>query len=178
MTYYTTVISNLFVPFRRVSEEDTIPGTHVLHIDAVRTFVTAGNSLFTIFNTRTQKHLTFKVKSKKNSDGTQSPLFVSGFVGNDNTSDYGYIGYITDSGEFRPSAKAVTSTNPKRTQCVAAFTWFWNRISTLPEFVQVRHHNRCGACNRILTVPESIDQGLGPICAKKMPWVRIRTPRS
>lgn len=30
------------------------------------------------------------------------------------------------------------------------------------------HEGRCGKCARVLTVPESIINGIGPICAKKM----------
>ena len=36
-----------------------------------------------------------------------------------------------------------------------------------PNFV-VRHDGRCGRCGRQLTVPSSIDKGIGPECATKM----------
>jgi hypothetical protein len=33
---------------------------------------------------------------------------------------------------------------------------------------EVYHEGRCGRCNRKLTVPESIETGLGPECASKL----------
>jgi hypothetical protein len=33
---------------------------------------------------------------------------------------------------------------------------------------KVHHEGRCGRCGRTLTVPESIESGIGPECAKKM----------
>lgn len=51
------------------------------------------------------------------------------------------------------------------------FAWLWGRIvheKDLPEKAQVWHEGRCGACNRPLTVPESIENGLGPVCASRV----------
>lgn len=49
-----------------------------------------------------------------------------------------------------------------------AFRWLWVQLTKgneLPDKVEVWHEGRCGACGRRLTVPESIAQGLGPVCA-------------
>jgi hypothetical protein len=37
----------------------------------------------------------------------------------------------------------------------------------LPEGYKVQHAGRCGRCARTLTVPSSIELGLGPECATK-----------
>lgn len=37
-----------------------------------------------------------------------------------------------------------------------------------PEGYVIKHAGRCGRCGRILTVPESIDLGLGPECAGRV----------
>lgn len=58
-----------------------------------------------------------------------------------------------------------------------AFRWFFKRLSEGrdlggPRGVTVRHEGRCGRCGRTLTVPASIDSGIGPDCAERMgrPW--------
>ena len=53
-----------------------------------------------------------------------------------------------------------------------AFAWVWDAISTRDEtrFAQVElwHAGRCSACGRLLTDPESIQRGLGPVCAERV----------
>lgn len=49
------------------------------------------------------------------------------------------------------------------------FPWTWNRIldqGSLPESVEVWHEGGCCHCNRKLTVPASIELGMGPDCAE------------
>ena len=50
-----------------------------------------------------------------------------------------------------------------------AFTWFWNRLRADADLSQceVWHEGRCGRCSRVLTVPESLQTGLGPVCASR-----------
>lgn len=49
------------------------------------------------------------------------------------------------------------------------FPWLWQKyvdpVRNLPSQIEVWHEGRCGACGRRLTVPESIANGLGPVCA-------------
>ena len=48
------------------------------------------------------------------------------------------------------------------------FAWLWRRITSntaLPPKAEVWHEGSCGRCGRKLTVPESIENGLGPVCA-------------
>ena len=37
-----------------------------------------------------------------------------------------------------------------------------------PEGYTLKHSNRCGRCGRMLTVPESITDGIGPECRKHL----------
>jgi hypothetical protein len=50
---------------------------------------------------------------------------------------------------------------------VKAFRFFFESNRLHPELV-VRHEGKCGRCGRTLTVPESIDRGIGPECAGKI----------
>jgi hypothetical protein len=38
----------------------------------------------------------------------------------------------------------------------------------LPPDAEVMHEGRCACCGRPLTVPESIERGIGPDCWEKM----------
>jgi hypothetical protein len=52
-----------------------------------------------------------------------------------------------------------------------AFSWLHAAIDSgvdLTDKVEVRHAGKCGHCGRKLTVPESVDTGIGPDCAKKL----------
>lgn len=55
-------------------------------------------------------------------------------------------------------------------QPVRAFRWVWDRLRAgqVPTDVEIWHEGRCGHCARVLTDPESIARGLGPICAEKL----------
>jgi len=63
------------------------------------------------------------------------------------------------------------STIPYEDHRQLGFAWLWRQITEtkdLPEKAQVWHEGRCGACNRKLTVPDSISAGLGPKCASNL----------
>ena len=51
------------------------------------------------------------------------------------------------------------------------FVWTWNRLHSsnpvLPTSIEVWHEGLCSHCARKLTVPASIQLGLGPDCAEK-----------
>ena len=50
-------------------------------------------------------------------------------------------------------------------RCVWVLAW---QGAALPEGYEARHEGRCARCGRALTVPESIDSGFGPECARKV----------
>jgi len=137
-------------------------------------FVLAGNSVFTVENTRTGGRFTFKVKLAKNSNGNGRTWFVGLLSGPDNTSDYSYMGCIFESG-LAPAGRCYTFKRTAKSRISdqapshVAFKWSFERIvsGSLPECVKVWHMGRCGRCGRALTVPESIATGLGPVCASK-----------
>jgi hypothetical protein len=135
---------------------------------AAKEFILAGNAIISIKNTKTNNHFSFKVK-KSDKKNDISPRFVSLLTGPDN-SDWGswtYMGMI-----FDKSLKTFTRTNKSRISADAtsykAFKWLTQWLesnSELPKTVEIWHEGRCGACGRKLTVPESIERGLGPECS-------------
>ena len=126
----------------------------------VAKFVKAGNALITLQSAKTGAHYTYRVR--KAEDGNIH--FVSLLTGNDNTSDYTYIGILTRQG-FRITGKSrlTAASTPVR-----AFDFFTKRIDNIPQDLKVYHEGKCCRCGRTLTTPESIEAGIGPECAKYM----------
>jgi hypothetical protein len=134
---------------------------------AIFNYVSAGRARFTIQNPETGTRFTYRVYKK-----IHDLYFVSVLAGSDNESDYMYIGFIRDGRFFHGGTKSRVSTSAPS---VAAFGWFWRHIAD-PSPALVFHDGKCGCCGRSLTVPESVESGLGPECAKrtgtKRPGVR------
>lgn len=126
-------------------------------------FILAGNATFTLLNTKTGNRFTYKVTQPKEN----TLHFVKVLTGNDNENDFTFIGTIFNGKDFRYSKKSSLSFSA---QSVQAFIFCFNRIlnNSLPSKVQVYHEGRCGKCGRKLTVPESVESGFGPECAKNL----------
>jgi hypothetical protein len=130
--------------------------------EKVLRFALAGNATFTIVSLKTGTRFTFKVRAKD-----ERMSFVSLLTGSDNENDFSYLGTIfSDSRTFRHGRKSrITEDAPSS----RAFAWFWSKLlgGALPETMEFHHAGRCGRCGRKLTVPESVETGLGPECATR-----------
>ena len=129
------------------------------------TFMLAGNARITAVSKKTGTRYTYQIRQKENDFGKKTPHFVSVLTGPDNRSDYTYIGYISSTGDFMPGKKGKPGCPSYK-----AFNWMYNvlRSGHIHDDVEIMHENRCGRCSRPLTVPESIQNGIGPECAKKV----------
>lgn len=128
-------------------------------------FIMGGRATFTVLNRETGNRLTFKVKRKETDKGTL--YFVGVLSGPDNTSDYTYLGTIFPDGSFRQTKGSQVGPGAVSYK---GFKFIWERLRTgweLPEQVEFWHEGRCCKCGRVLTVPESIERGMGPECAGK-----------
>ena len=128
-------------------------------------FLLAGNARVTLVSAATGRRFTYSIKSKKMDDG-KIFHFVGLLTGPSNESDYSFLGTIFDSSKFAHGRKSkIHPTAPS----AKAFGWAWSHLATgaLPPSCEVHHEGRCGRCGRALTVPESIESGLGPVCATK-----------
>lgn len=133
-------------------------GRKLKNSDALK-FIFAGKSIVTFLNTKTNNRFTFKVKAAKDSN----MFFVSVLT---NPDTYTYIGTCIE-GKFRHGKKSSISSDA---QSVKVFDFILNKLvlGTLPEFVEVWHEGHCGKCGKRLTVPSSIENGLGPECIKNL----------
>lgn len=150
-----------YAPLPRVAELDAMRDDQRQIADPYN-FLRAGNAVFTIRSKRTGTRFTFKVRKP----GDDTPHFVSVLTGSDNDNDYTFLGSIFADGTYRHGRKStISQTAPS----AVAFAWFWDNIAdpALMEKVEVWHEGRCCRCGRRLTVPSSIESGIGPECATK-----------
>lgn len=145
-------------------------------IGDVDTFVHAGNATLTVENEQSGNRFTFKVSAPKDRDTGKRDydadrIFVSLLSGPNNEADYTYVGMI----ESRKNPHAVVLTKGSRVGPDAPSFRAINYVldharkgKELPPVVHVYHEGKCGRCGRKLTVPESIERGIGPECAQHM----------
>lgn len=134
-------------------------GAQITDPARVRAFVCAGNATFTLVSKKTGARFTYRVRKT----APEKPAFVSVLTGPDNTSDFEYLGVIFEDTGFRVTQRSRIRPDAPS---ALAFGWFWQHIddARLHERVEFWHTGRCGRCGRLLTVPESIETGLGPVC--------------
>lgn len=137
----------------------------------VRDFVLAGNATVTLESLKTGAHLTYRIGQAKDRNGNPTRRwFVSVLSGPDNENSYSYIGLLDQrDGDicFRLTAKSKAGEDAPS---VRGFKFFWAAIyaNKMPCQMIVRHEGKCGRCGRKLTVPDSLDRGIGPECANIM----------
>lgn len=151
--------------------------SHVMSPEAVYSYVMGGNATFTVLNTETNRRVTYKVKAATRNGVSRDAtdvLFVSVMTGSDNEADYTYIGILVRSQNiFRTTPRTALPLGDVR---ILGMAWLMRQLAAgkLGDFphVEVRHHGTCGRCGRKLTVPESIDSGIGPECARHVNILR------
>jgi hypothetical protein len=131
-----------------------------------RAYALAGNATLTLQSLKSGTHFTYKVRAAKedpNSTRASVPTWFVSLLANGNEGQFTYLGIIQGAA-FRLTRNSKAGADAPS---VKAFTYFW-ALRDLPGNLVVRHEGRCGRCGRTLTVPESIDAGIGPECAQIM----------
>lgn len=138
-------------------------------------FVTAGNATFTVRQPASapgNPHYTFRVRKKEANPPYPEAYFVSLLTGPDNDSAYTYLGVLNpQTGEVRltkKSAYAEDSYPVRLLRRVLACLLAGKGLAITAAGYDVMHEGKCGRCGRTLTVPESLDNGIGPECIKLM----------
>lgn len=132
--------------------------------DAAR-FTLAGRAIVTVTSKVTGRSYTLRWRS---SPYVQDEFFVDLLTGPHNTADYTYLGMFrrsTASG-FVLTKRSKMNLESTPIRAVSFFTKNVLQRRYLPATLEVRHEGRCGRCARTLTVPGSIDRGIGPECAE------------
>lgn len=138
--------------------------SHLLTTAAdAKVFVLAGNARITLVSQRTGQRFTYRVRLSN--DGRVH--FVSVLSGPDNETSYQYLGVVRDRKFSRTAKSRITEGAPSH----LAFDFFWAWVvekDRLPAGLECWHEGSCGRCGRPLTVPSSIERGIGPDCAEMM----------
>jgi hypothetical protein len=107
---------------------------------------------------------TFKL-SRSDDD---SLIFVKVLVGSDNENSYEYIGFMPRSNLNLTAGRKGNAEHP----AFKALEWYIGRWKADDDEriaqAQFWHEGTCGRCGRALTVPSSIQMGLGPTCAGRL----------
>ncbi len=122
-----------------------------------RAYALAGHAVITIRSMKTGERFTYKITVPELKG--KPVWFVKLLIGPENESDYRYIGMLTAPEAFRLTAKSFAGPDAPS---VVAFSWLSRNWES--PLVEVWHEGSCGRCGRRLTVPESIESGIGPTC--------------
>lgn len=129
-------------------------------------FVLAGHAIFTVSNPAGE-YYTYRVTAPADQNEIDPLWFVSALTGPDNLHDYSYLGVLKADGTAFTTAK---SKFPKDSKPVLVVKWALKCVwegGELPAGYKIDHIGRCGRCGLPLTTPDSIQRGLGPVCAGK-----------
>ena len=130
-------------------------------------FVLAGRAVFTVESPGGQ-HYTYRVSRKEADDRWPEAYFVSLLTGPDNTRDYSYLGKLDrESGAVSLTAKSKFREDAFCVRLLRRLllrVWLGETDAVAAAGYKVHHEGRCGRCGRALTVPASIERGIGPEC--------------
>jgi hypothetical protein len=159
--------------------------SHIIAPTHLKKFIFGGQATFTVVSNTTGNRLTFEVKYPKkkitNEDGKdvkvidrEKCMFVSVLTGNDNNSNYTYIGHINKNKTSFVYADGLDKRGKKKTiigQDAPSVQVIGRMIAIIaaggvPTNATIYHEGRCGICGKRLTVPNSILTGIGPECEK------------
>lgn len=140
-------------------------GLQLTDLNTIERFLFAGKATATVVSKKTGTRFTFKVQTPKDNDNR---WFVNVLTGPNNAwnGDWKYLGFVDEHGRFMAGVKGRPAAVSFK-----AFAFLARAIMETNEEamnkMELWHDGRCGSCGRKLTVPESIETGLGPICAGK-----------
>jgi hypothetical protein len=129
-------------------------------------FFQGGHAIFTVNNSKGE-HYTYRIGHSKENQ----PLCVGLLTGPDNETSYTYMGI------FNPKTSCVVLTYASKykedSTPVKVVRWAITQVTKgnpLPTGYSIQHAGKCCCCGRTLTTPESVESGIGPICANKRGW--------
>ena len=127
------------------------------------------NGIYTVQNTESKEHRTFRIRTQSE-DATFAPnkRDVSLLVGPDNTSNYKGFAFIDDNGihvwrKYHGQGKR----SPHDWYADMLWKLLTGQVMEYAKYT-VLIEGHCIKCNRLLTEPESIRTGIGPVCAGRV----------
>ena len=140
--------------------------THLIDHASALDFILAGNSTFTILSKKTETRFTFKITNDKKN---VNHYYVNLMNGSNNETDYIWLYDIYLDGGFPTlSHKKKWGLNNEQPSWIALKYVIEHLLLNIPmPNLEIWHEGRCCRCGRKLTVPESIQSGIGPECATR-----------
>ena len=132
-----------------------------------RNFVFMGRSVFTLENNETGNYLTFQIREvKKKGKVVPNEFTVQCKSLGDKAHGYQFLGFLNLATKRFNTYKRT----PNTFIGFKVFFWLMQNMERLEDFTKlaIYHEGRCCKCSLPLTVPESIDSGIGPECKRKM----------
>lgn len=137
-------------------------------------FMIGGKADFNLTSNRTDKMVTLRV-AEHSTDPKDDVRFV---FYEDERGDWNYLGVLDversllESAHFNGLNFRTTTKSPhKHDVNVIAFTWLikmLNNKKDISKLLTFEHMGICSMCGRTLTNPESIERGIGPVCAGRI----------
>lgn len=121
------------------------------------------NGEITVTNPVTGAHRTFRVRTCLGGD-LEGKRVVELLIGSDNTGDYRGFAFVTERGRVAVWTKCRGSQEQRSDFEVFADMLARPKVWADRRGVVYQIAGRCRRCNRLLTHPESIADGLGPTC--------------
>lgn len=131
-----------------------------MNTEDIRNYILADKGSFTLTSLVTGNSFTYR---RWDSNGFKG---ISVLTGPDNENDYTYIGVLWTNPE-KSLLRVRATKSSKVSTSFKALNWFLRNLDheQLFDKIEFRHEGRCCRCGRKLTTPESIDRGIGPVCA-------------
>jgi hypothetical protein len=142
--------------------------------ELVKKYVLAGHATITLVSMKTRNRFTYEINETLPDDAGKLGAvshFVSLLVNPDNEHGFKYFGHVfRRDGNFVVGKKSKISADAPG---VKAFAWFFEKVVVMRQDpaslgLEVWHEGRCAKCGRKLTVPESVERGIGPECWSRM----------
>jgi hypothetical protein len=149
--------------FQAIDTTDFVQGSRFSTAAQAVTFLKAGNATVTLVSKKTRQRFTYRVRKAKDA---QDLFFVGVLTGSNNENDFSYLGTLRGTTYALGRKSRISAEAPSH----KAFAWAIGNLlnGNLPDVLEIWHEGRCGRCHRKLTVPSSIESGLGPECAGRV----------
>ena len=123
------------------------------------------NGTVTLVNKETSTHTTIKIHTVRKGN-LQGKRLMSQLVGTDNEHSYQGFAFINDNDTVNIWRSKSTDKRIKIAEIIRSLM-VEGDASRYADKVGLKLSKRCMRCNRKLTTPQSIEDGIGPECIKK-----------
>ena len=135
----------------------------------VEDMIFAGHATFTILNTETNNHFTYRIRKPDKMLPRSGVWWV---WSKDENGGWHYLfSYFDDPNDFSKLIPKITGRSAIKSWDhiqAKAILWYVNRLRQrrIPKNVVIQFADHCCRCGRQLTDPKSLDRGIGPECVK------------